>query len=661
MAVSVTDRGLALEGRALPIYSGTVHYWHHDPASWPLLLQRVRELGFSMIETYIPWDVHELAPGRLDVGQQNPRTDLPRFLRLCHDLRLSVCVRPGPHVNAELTWFGFPLRLLEDPAVWARTATGAPAVTDRPPQPFAIPSYASEALFRETAQFFDALCPVLLPFLAPHGPIIACQVDNETCYFFRDRAYDLDYSPDSLVLYRRMLRERYGDIAALNAAYGRDYSDFAAVEPPRDWEAERRQDVPRHLDWVAYREYQITTALNRLGAMLRERGITVPLYHDIAWQSATPIDTAAMEAQPHLDFVGTNLYANQEEYRSLARRVRYQAGSQRLPFVPEFGAGVWWTHHRAFTPAEQEFVTLAALMHGLKAINFYMLVERERWVGSPIRADGTLRPEFASFFRRLSALIHATDLLSSEKRRHVLVLQNYELGRFAAACGTLHHAYLGLAGVPPGLATVADNLDFAGDPAELGHPTMRSRWLGAAMAALEAAQVEYDISDTHLPLERLSRYAMVIAPMAEFSDVEDQHRLLAYAAAGGRLVIGPCAPTLDRLMRPADLFGPHLGPGGEGAIGSGAIALLADPSGLGRLLDPAFANPIRHSNPELRLTIREGVTTLCFLANPTSAPQRTRLRSPHPLWGRWNAEGELAHDAELTLAPYTVQVWEVLR
>ena len=158
-------------------------------------------------------------------------------MKICHELGISVCVRPGPHINAELTWFGFPQRVLEDPAVWAHTASGAPAITDRLPQPFAVPSYASEQLFEQTAGFFDALCPILVEHLAPDGAVVACQVDNETCYFFRTQAYDMDYSVDSLTLYRRMLCERYGTIEAVNAAYGKRYSHFDAIEPPRDFAA----------------------------------------------------------------------------------------------------------------------------------------------------------------------------------------------------------------------------------------------------------------------------------------------------------------------------------------------------------------------------------------------------------------------------------------
>lgn len=658
--VTVGEHGLLLNGKEIPIYSGTIHYWHHEPSTWEHLLRQIIDLGFAMVETYIPWGVHELSAGEFDFGHVCPANDLPRFLDLCHQLGLRVCVRPGPHINAELTWFGFPQRVLANPEVWAHTATGAPAVTDRVPQPFPVPSYASEALFRETAGFFDVLCPLLVPRLAPHGPIVACQVDNETCYFFRHNMYDLDYSRDSLALYRVFLHEQYGTIAGLNAAYRSSYNTFANVEPPRDWEVLGCQDIPRHLDWVAYREYQLITALNRIGMMLRKRGIHVPLYHDIAFQCTTPIDTCALEAQPNIDFVGTNLYANQEEYSTIARRVRYQAGSQRLPFIPELGAGVWWSHHRVPTPAEQEFLILTTLMHGLKALNFYMLVERDRWVGSPITRHGDFRPAFADFFRRLSALINDTNLLQTEKRRSVLVLLNYDASRYAAACETLQDVYLGLAGVPAGLGQIAPSLGFRHDPAVLADWHNPKSWLRQAMDALEAAQIEYDIADTHAQPATLARYAVVLAPMADFCDVAEQRKLLAYATDGGQLVVGPALPTLDRQMHPANVLAAVGKSGGTTAVGRGTLSHMAELSQLTAMLGSEHVNAITHDNPALRLTIREGATTLCFLANPTELPQVARLSSPFLLRGLWNTDST-APGQPVHIAPYTVQIWEILR
>ncbi len=658
--VTASRDGLYIGDQLIPIYSGTVHYWRLEPELWQPILENVRALGFEMIETYIPWAIHEIAPGEFDFGEHDPYKDLPRFLKICRELGIWVCVRPGPHINAELSGFGFPFRVLEDPEVWAYTATGSPAITDRLPQPFAIPSYASEKLFEETGKFFDVLCPILTEHLAPDGAIVACQVDNEMCYFFRNHVYDMDYSPDSLRLYRRMLCERYGTIEAINAAYGKKYADFDAIEPPRDFEATSKRDVPRLLDWVAYKEYQLTTALERLGHMLRTRGITVPLYHDVAFQITSPIDMNAIQAQPHMDFVGTNLYANQEDYHSIITpRVRYQVGTQKLPFVPEYGAGLWWFHDRTFSPEDQEFFVLAGLMHGLRAVNFYMLVERDRWQGSPITRNNQFRPGYADFFKNLSALVSGKRLLQLDKVCGVLVLQNFELNRYAQAATTLNDAWLGLLGVPPDFSMVEPISGFAYDPAVVGNLRREESWIRGMIAHLDAAQVEFDLSDTHAPLETLTRYPMVCVPSAEFMAIEEQENLLNYAHAGGHLIIGPTVPALDRQMNPANRFREVIHEGGTISYGDGKITLLTDVWAFDPALLQAYANPICHDNPSLRITVRADTQTqLCFLVNPTDTPQETILQSDYQLRGLWNATGDY-EGGTLTVPPFTIQIWEI--
>ena len=60
----VLDQGIELNGAVTPLYSASVHYWRLDPELWPHILDRVKDLGFPFVCTYIPWVVHELDRGR---------------------------------------------------------------------------------------------------------------------------------------------------------------------------------------------------------------------------------------------------------------------------------------------------------------------------------------------------------------------------------------------------------------------------------------------------------------------------------------------------------------------------------------------------------------------------------------------------------------------
>ena len=73
------------------------------------------------IDTYVPWGVHETAPGAARLRRARRRARRGGFLRLVHELGLYAIVRPGPHINAELTYFGIPERMVWDPACQARS------------------------------------------------------------------------------------------------------------------------------------------------------------------------------------------------------------------------------------------------------------------------------------------------------------------------------------------------------------------------------------------------------------------------------------------------------------------------------------------------------------------------------------------------------------
>src|SRR5882724_7375459 len=96
--------GIVLGGEVVPLYSGSVHYWRLDRDAWRVALLETKKLGVRFIDTYIPWGVHETAPGIADFGEIDPRRDVVAFLEIVREIGLHVIVRPGPHINAELTF-----------------------------------------------------------------------------------------------------------------------------------------------------------------------------------------------------------------------------------------------------------------------------------------------------------------------------------------------------------------------------------------------------------------------------------------------------------------------------------------------------------------------------------------------------------------------------
>ncbi len=670
MSVQLTDTGLSIAGQDVPVYAGAIHYWRLERELWPQILDRVQELGFGMVETYIPWSVHEIAPGCFDWGTTDARKDVEAFFRLCEARGLWLLVRPGPLINAELTNFGFPEWVILDPGVQARTAVESlhldAAWGLHPPHQFPVPSYASEVFYRYVERWFEVACPIIARHLAPAGCIVGVQSDNETSYLFHDRAYATDYSEASLTLYRAFLQERYASIETLNRAYSVTYSAFAEVEPPRDCQVKKRSDMAWHVDWVAYKEYQIRWSVAKISRMLRAHGVQgVPIFHDVAFQFRTPLDITSMEADPDIDWVGMNLYRNKESSRGAIQSIRYLAGTTRLPFVPEFGCGIWSHHALTPTPDEQEFITLLACMYGLKAFNLYMLVERERWQGSPITRHGAFRPEYAAFYKRLLAFAQQYQLWSLRRAPQALLLLNYDMGRYAALASTMHYAHTELYGFPKELFRVDLDLDLQWDVAHEADDRRYDNWSGTAFGALERRNIDYDLSDTHVSLERLCRYPFVLVPTVDFMDAEDQLRLLAYVEQGGQLLLGPGMPYLDPALFPCEVLKKYVDAVGETRIGMGSLWWLRQEEVPATIEALADGREYWCDDEQVKLVLQKNAEhVLLFVANPTERHREivlrfSGIRSLRKVWGEpYHCSGEGALD--LKLEPYTVQIWEVV-
>ncbi len=302
-------------------------------------------------------------------------------------------------------------------------------------------------------------------------------------------------------------------------------------------------------------------------------------------------------------------------------------------------------------------------MYGMRAVNFYMLVERERWQGSPITRHGAYRPGYADFYRRLSAFLQRYPLGAFSRQTPVVVLHNYDLKRYEAMASTLHYAHVDLLRLPQELGVVDLRLGFRWDVGHEAKAHSADTWLGQVFRQLKQQQIDYDIADSHIDPQRLQRYAVACIPTVDFMDVDDQQRLLDYVAAGGCLIMGPGVPYLDSNLRPCSVLGAVVQDPGEVAFECGRIVWApADALALAlaqRLPSP----PIWWNTPEVDVVEQVGETQrLLFVANPGDREQQVtiafdRRRRLIPVWG---ASAEAVQDTTLSLvlAPFTIQIWE---
>jgi len=682
MAIEVTRHGLKLDGKLLPLWSGTLHYWRLERDKWGKILDRVQDLGFEVVETYIPWSAHELAKGKFDFGREKPTRDLPAFLELVQERNLKILVRPGPHINAEITYFGYPRRVLEIAECLSRSVDGDPVWMPVPPKMWPAPSYAAEAFYQEVGLWYDAVGAVLQPRLHPQGPIIAIQADNEFSNFFRTSPYDHDYHPDAITLYHRFLEQKYSSLDTLNALYGSSFASFTEVPPARECTAKDKTDLPYYLDWIEFREYYMQNALKRLAGMLRQRGITgIPVFHNYPSGFDLPPNNYT-RLEEIVDFQGPDMYPQRKSYPALKSLAQFAAGLSRFPCIPEFSSGGWlWNPPVSLD--DQKFTTPAMLMHGIKGINFYMLVERERWYGSPIARDGRARPGYTEFFKAFHATVKKLRLHELSKVAPALLLSNRDYERLQNATTLMDPVPL----LMPDLLNPEEHCredTFGFEDCIQMDAFLMDR---ALFWGLDGAKITFNSGNTEQPLEALQPYQLILLPTFGFLAAPTQNKLVAYAQAGGTLVIGPRLPELTERMQPCTALKDALGQGvkvaadlpvQEHSVGQGRViwiqALLPRASRkdrppattelLLRIAELAgISRDYTADDPDLDTVLHQDQKTrVLFVANPTDHPKvaLVKLRGAEALTDaesgeRWEGRGEV----EVPMPAYTVRILEV--
>ncbi|MEO7097015.1 MAG: beta-galactosidase [Polyangiales bacterium] len=520
------ERGLTIVAptgeRPLPFYAGAMHYWRVDPKRWAACLKAIHALGLTCVETYVPWRVHEPSAGTYDWRGAN---DLARFLELARAAGLAVVLRPGPHVNAELTAFGFPDHVIADPAIQARTAHGTPAWLPSPPRAWPLPSYASAVFHAKVRTWYAEVARVAAPHLAPDGPIVAIGVDNEAQLFFRMGAYDLDYHPDAITWWH----EASGHEGA----------------PPRAWDPAQ---VARGISWLRFKEQYLARSLGMLAHSLDAVGFAgIARFHNL------PPGPLALSDQRGVQHaiggpVGLDAYTPRSELVALRRRaMQVAAVATPVPIAFEVGIGFfpWFPPLDKGDDATRERDHLLTLLAGgMRGFNLFMAVERDRYYGAAITKDGVAEAH-AKWIPQLLSTLADIDWPALRRATPIALVETRADARFGAATCAADP-------MTPVLAEILDlgpagSAELGTDPAALA----ARRWHTAICAALELAQVPYAIVDEACTEDELARYRAVIVPTTHRLDRGLASRLRALAEHKRAIVVvGPTAPTHDELDQP---------------------------------------------------------------------------------------------------------------
>ena len=621
-AVEVRPQGLWLVDKKelVPLWAGAMHYWRHAPEDWEACLDAMKAMGLRLVDTYVPWGVHETAQGVFDFGERFGRLDVARFIRLCGEKGMHVIARPGPHINAELTYFGLPERVVWDRECQARTPRDNPVILPLVPVAFPVPSYASDTFFDETALWFEACGRVLSPLLHPHGPIVMLQVDNEGALYFRDGPYDQDYHPDAIRLFRTFLREKYSSVKTLRQIWNDESITFATVTPPVKFDAKEANELARHLDWMEFHEHLLAEAMGRFNQSLENAGLTtVPTLHNFPLgEAATPLNASRMAEV--VDLIGLDYYhpANPQHHMTILRRTGELATRCEGRQVPPFGAEVGAGFPPFFPPLDDKdslYALMAAMAYGLRGFNLYMAVDRDRWVGAPIDVHGIprrLADEYHALIEALDKVAFNT-LHRATPVKLVVPRALRRLARATHAFGPVTPAAFHIAGAGPLESCLEDDFGLG----EIA-PIVGETFVRAFERALLARGVPFSYAGGESLEMSIVGAAWIVCTTAGglkadfFTSLREAHE------RGILVTIGPRVPDRDGSMRlvakPHDVRGLEVEALHEPSRADALVARRIDELGL-----PAYPVDV----PDVHVTVHddeEGVPRVAFVMNPTPKP-----------------------------------------
>lgn len=157
--VGYDRKALVINGQRKLFFSGSIHYPRSTPQMWAGLVQKAKDGGLDVIDTYVFWNLHEPSPGNYNFEGRN---DLVGFIKTVQRAGLYVHLRIGPYICSEWNFGGFPVWLKYVPGISFRTDNG----------PF------KSAMQKFTQKIVQMMKDEKL-FQSQGGPIILSQIENE--------------------------------------------------------------------------------------------------------------------------------------------------------------------------------------------------------------------------------------------------------------------------------------------------------------------------------------------------------------------------------------------------------------------------------------------------------------------------------------------------
>ncbi len=547
MAFLINDSNFYLDDRKVFLNSGEIHYFRIRRGLWDKHLDAAREAGLTTVSTYIPWAWHEPAEGVFDFdGSTSPERDLKGWLARCKSHGLNCIVKPGPFILAETRGAGLPDWFLQKHAdeVRMRNRKGEAVASDGV-------SLFHPKYLKKVALWYDQIMPLIRDRETDSGgPVIMMQICNEIGVFSW-LAHQADYGGTIRDRFITYLAGKFSGIREVNSLWGTDYKDFSHIELPPDGrlpyasKGDRGRDHEWHCFWrTYYGDY-----LRMLARMARERGVTVPFFHNLpGWIYGSgyefPVNITMYDdlfgdksgilfGVDHIpEFVS---YRNMHDDRIINDITHAKQVDMPL-FAAEFQCGSR-EYHVVTNPREMELFYKASIANGLTGWNYYMFSQgrnpaRRGYSGAtfywftPLTPEGERTSAFP-LVKKMSRLVSTMENIVVEARRK------------AEVCVLFYSPYYATELERP--EEGASGLHF------VASAIRRPAYFDGLLKALQVLNVDYDMIDLGSATpDSLQPYRQVWAFCTDEMNTRDQQVLVDYTRAGGNLVVFPHLP--DRAM-----------------------------------------------------------------------------------------------------------------
>ncbi|MFI5805126.1 beta-galactosidase [Streptomyces sp. NPDC051561] len=475
----------------------------YNPEQWPEEVwaqdaRLMREAGVTMVTVGVfSWAKLQPRPTRWDFGWLDRLMDLMAEHSIAVDLATATASPPAWLVRAS-------------PEVLPVTADGVRL------------EFGSRQHYCPSSDTYQRAAARLVRKLAAryanHPALAMWHIHNE----YGDHITEC-FCEASAAHFRRWLRKRYADIAALNHAWGtsfwsQHYGSFHEIEPPRT--APGPVNPTQVLDWRRFCSYALLRLHRHEREVLRELTPDIPATTNFMsmmesldyWEWARHEDVVSDDAYP--DPADPRAHLNAALNYDLMRSLK--GGKPWLLLEQAPSAVSWRTVNTPKPPGLQRLWSLQALARGADGIMYF------QWRQSRAGAE-----KFHS-----AMLPHrGTDARGWRET----VRFGAELGRLAEVAGTWISAQVALV------------LDWESWWALEGtdHPSERMRWRELLRPWYEALHARGITVDFVPPYGDLSAYRLVLAPNLYLLRSEHAERIAAYVRDGGRLVCGPFSGVVD--------------------------------------------------------------------------------------------------------------------